>query len=135
MRFVDIPLTAGETTPEPRAAPADVPEKAIFQVPQTLVQTDKPPGTIWLTLEGTVGNTVAVQLYVLADSEITPFQQSDSVKDGRAAREFYLLNAVAQTITVGEMAEFSEPAVPGTLYARVSTGPVAPARLRIGFGQ
>lgn len=132
MRFDLIRITGGQAdTPDPRAAPADVPHSHIKETPQTVTGTDRNPGNVLFTLEGTAGHTVTVQQFVLDETqqlEQAPFQ--DNPVANLADRRFYSFGAT-QVVTVGQVVELV--ALPGKVYYRLTSAPAADAVLKIGY--
>ncbi len=116
-------------TPDPRAAPADVPEALIFVVPEGIPpQNDFPCIGLLLCLEGTAGNTATFELYAL-DEPFQPYGQQPVPVIAPADRKFYRLVA-ATALTVGVAVLFS-PVMRGKCYLRCTVAPAAAAKLKI----
>lgn len=130
MRFEYIALAAGAAdAPDPRSTPATVPATHIKETPATVTGTDRNPSSVHLTLEGTAGQTVTVQQFALDETQNDP-RFADDPNQGAGARRFYSLGST-QVVTVGAIATLT--ALPGKVYYRTTSAPVAASVLKIGF--
>ena len=121
-----LPYSA--TTPDPRAAPADVPEALVFIVPEGIPpQNDFPAVGLAVTLEGTAADTASFELYAL-DEAFTPYGQVGPTV-AAADRRFYRLVA-ATAVVVGQVVLFS-PVFRGKCYLRCTVAPGAPVTVKI----
>lgn len=128
MKFLDIPIAAGEAdSAEPRAAPEDVPDKLLIDVPKTLESSDTPPTRMVVALEGTAAQTIGVTPWVMAEApQGVPL---GDVPDP-ATRRFYAVGTT-ETVTAGGVQELA--CFPGKMYIQVSDAPADASTLRIGF--
>lgn len=133
VRFERIKITGGQAdSPDPRGAPAvvaSIPPELLKDTPTTITGTDKAPTVALVTLEGTAGQTVTVQPWVLDEPQGKP-EQADDPKSGDAARKFY---SFGNTVVVTVGAVSSIPICPGRIYYRLTAAPAADATLKIGF--
>ena len=107
-----------------------MPASHIKETLQTLPGTDQPPTVAVLTLEGTAGQTVTVERFVLDELAQTDAAMVDNPTLGDAARRFYTMGA-ATLVTVGATSFLR--ILPGKVYYRLTLAPAADARLKIGF--
>ncbi len=128
MKFQDIAVTGGGADDaDPRTTPAAPVDDQILMVPPTLENSDAPPSRMLLALEGTSGHTVTVTVYALAETSVGVFQEQPD----KATRRWYQ-HGTAVTVTVGAIA-VAVPCIPGKIYLRLTSKPVANATLRVAF--
>ncbi len=135
MRFIMIRAFAGAQAddPDPRSAPATVPEEALMVVPATLPNTDAQPRRLLVAAEGTAGQTIGVELWAL-EEPVTPLGgQGDPQAPGD--RKFYRLTTAELVSTVGQLREYTANMPgPGKLYVRLTTAPAAASVLKVACG-
>lgn len=133
VKFERIKITGGQAdSPDPRGAPnvvASIPPELLKDTPGTITGTDKAPTTALLALEGTAGQTVTVQAWVL-DEPQGKQADLDDPKVNDSARKFYSLGATV-LVTVGAITQLT--ICPGRIYYRLTLAPAADAVLKIGF--
>jgi hypothetical protein len=105
--------------PDPRANPELVPPDRVLVVGDRIPQTDEQGASLALALEGTAANTCVLTIYACFDD-----RQQVAPKDQR----WYILNSAGITVTVGTI--MRAPALPCTLYLRVTTASAAASTLK-----
>jgi len=105
----------------------------LLRVTHALRNNDQRPGRLLFTADGTAADVLSVEIWAMDDVG------EDSAKVGEAptlaelqARKFYLCTPAPLVVTVGKVLEMSAVMPPpGLVYVRVTTGPVAAAKLKV----
>lgn len=128
-------LGAGQAADaDPVSDPEDIPVKALMRIPFTLRNSDTVPGRLIFSAEGTVTQTIAVEVWALDDTGNQASSTTLPTQAARAARVFALATAAPIVVTVGELVELPLTDVmpgPGTIYIRVTTAPAAISVIKV----
>ncbi len=128
-------IPADTTGVDPTAAPEDVLDKQIFEVPTFVRQTDAPVRFLLLTAEGVASLTV--EFFALIQETTDPFEPLPTPADR-------LYRQIGDPITVNNTdlgllaltkgaSLFAIPPPSGKIYARITAGATAGAKLHMAF--
>lgn len=113
-----VTVTNGAAAPDPRAAPADVPDELLLRLDPRKSGSDVQPARLLLALEAPAAEGVTVDLWVL-DEGTEPVPGIGPAQPNRAARRFYRC-ATGVALTGGELVGLQTANLPpgGRVYLR-----------------